>query len=399
MLETAAQRRTVALGYSGPRDRDGRIDVLRGIGIVFLAAEMVVQLTRPSGTLFESTGTLSAIAFLVATEGAVMGMLYRPRFAGGAAGESILRIWKSARAVYLTTVAVSVALLALTALPWINTAPLTALSSRGSRGSLFAPPPTDAADVSIGYPLDPNIVLDIVLLRLGPWPLDVIGILCALFLVAPAVLWALSRGRWGVVLLVSAALYAIELVTHLRILPTRAESSLPVLGWQAIFVFGLVTGWYRRELVAWFRRRFGRVIFAVLTAISATIVALPWFTEDATTSYPDLLSRVAGTDTGWLFEPSAPGPLRAFVAIVLIVVSYGLLTSVWRPIAAVLGWLLPALGRSTTASIVLLIAVGVVIVSVPGIRDAPLPTLVLTVATVLTVRAALAVSRLRRTRG
>ncbi|GAB3604743.1 hypothetical protein GCM10027413_01520 [Conyzicola nivalis] len=396
MLATASRQRTAALGYDGPSARDGRIDILRGIAIVFLTAEMVVQLTRPTAVLFESTGTLSAIAFLVATEGAVMGMLYRPRFAGGAVGESVLRIWKSGRAHYLAVVAATAALLALTLVPWVSTAPLTALSSHAARGSLFAPPPVDAADVTIGYPLDPNIVLDILLLRLGPWPLDVIGVLVGLFVVAPAALWALGRGKWFLVLFVSAALYVIELVTQLRILPTRAEASLPALGWQFIFVLGLLGGYYRRELVARFRGRVGRWVFAVLAAIAASIIALPWFTGNVTTSYPDLLARFAGTDTGWLFEPSAPGPLRAVVAVVFIIVTYGLLTVAWRPLHAVFGWLLSALGRSTIASTMLLVAAGVVVVSVPGIRDSPLPAVVIIAATVLAMRGALALLAQRR---
>jgi hypothetical protein len=396
MLATATRRRTATLGYDGPGDRDGRIDILRGLAIVFLAAEMVVQLTRPSAALFESTGTLSAIAFLIATEGAVMGMLYRPRFAGGAAGESLVRIWKIARTHYLAVVGATAALLALAVVPWISTGPLTALSSRGARASVFAPPPTDAAAVSIGYPLDPNIVLDILLLRLGPWPLDVVGVLCVLFVLAPAALLALARGKWALVLLVSAAVYMVELVTQLRILPTRAEAGLPILGWQFIFVLGLVAGYYRRELVAWFSGRVGRPVFAVLVTVSATIIALPWFTGGVTTSYPDLLTRFAGTDTGWLFEPSAPGPLRTLVAVALLVVAYGLLTVGWRPLHTAFGWLLTALGRRTIASILLLVAAGVAIVSTPAIHDMAPPAVVVIAATVLAVRGTLALLALRR---
>ncbi|MCU1543191.1 MAG: hypothetical protein JWM50_1056 [Microbacteriaceae bacterium] len=396
MLTTVTRRRAASRrGYSGPAGRDGRIDILRGIAIAFLAVEIIVQMLSPSDLLFESTGALSALAFIVAAEGAIVGMVYRPRVAGGL-GESMLRLWKTARVCYVSALAVTVGVLALSAVPWIATGPLTSLSGDGaSRGSLLAPPPTDAADVVIGYPLDPAVALDVLLLRLGPWPLDIVAVLCALFLVAPAALWALARGRSAPLLLVSLALYAIELFSGLRILPTRAESSLPILGWQVLFVAGMTAGYYRRELVAWFRGATGRIVFFVLAAFSVVITALPWFTESVTTAYPDLLGRLTGTGTGWLFEPSAPGPLRAIVATTLIIVTYGLLTVWWGPLNAVLGWLLAPLGQRTIVSITLLIAAGMVIVSVPAIRDADVPPALVAACVVLAVRGGIALINLR----
>jgi hypothetical protein len=398
MLTTATRRSTTAsTGYAGPAGRDGRIDILRGIAVVFLAAETVVQMLHPTRLLFESTGTLSALAFIVVAEGATVGMLYRPRIAGGVFGESLMRLWRNARAYYLAAVAVTLGVLALSRVPGIVTRPLTALSGDGAiRGSLLAPPVTDAANAVVGYPLDPNVALDVLLLRLGPWPFDIIGVLCALFLLAPAALWALSRGKWAVLLAVSLALYVTELFTGARILPTRAEASLPILGWQVLFAVGMIAGHYRRELVAWFRSRAGSTVFALLVAFAVVITVLPWFTETVTTSYPDLLARLTGTDTGWLFEPSAPGPLRTVVAATLIVVTYGLLTVWWRPLNAATGWLLAPLGERTLVSVALLVAAALVVVSVPAIRDADLPTVVVVICVVLAVRGALALPALRR---
>jgi hypothetical protein len=114
MLTTATRRSTTAsTGYAGPAGRDGRIDILRGIAVVFLAAETVVQMLHPTRLLFESTGTLSALAFIVVAEGATVGMLYRPRIAGGVFGESLMRLWRNARAYYLAAVAVTLGVLAL----------------------------------------------------------------------------------------------------------------------------------------------------------------------------------------------------------------------------------------------------------------------------------------------
>jgi hypothetical protein len=383
-MQITATRRARSTGYTGPADRDGRIDILRGIAIVFLTVEVVVQMVRPSPTLFEATGTLSALAFIVVAEGAIVGMLYRPRLAGGAFGQALLRLWRSARALYVTALAATLAVLALSLVPAVSTGPLTDLAADGgARASLMAPAVTDLADVTLSYPVDPGLVLDIALLRLGPWPLDVLALLCVLFFVAPAALWALSRGRWVSLLLVSAALYAVELVTHLRILPTRAEASLPVLGWQALFVFGMVAGYYRRELVAWFGSAAGRVAFAVLAAVATTIVVLPLFV--GTGAYPDVLAEFANASIGWLVEPSAPGPIRTVFAVVAIIVVYGLLTTWWRPLGPTLGWLLAPLGRNLIASMVLLVGVGIAIVSIPPLNHPGVPPAALVVGAVAVI--------------
>jgi hypothetical protein len=369
LTTTATTRRTGSTGYTGPADRDGRIDILRGIAIVFLTAQVVLQMVRPSPTLFEATGTLSALAFIVVAEGAIVGMIYRPRLAGGAFGQALLRLWRSSRALYVTAVAATLAVLALSFVPGLNTGPVTDLTADGgARASLLAPPVTDLADATVGYPVDPHLVLDIALLRLGPWPLDVIGLLCVLFFLAPVALWALSRGRWVSLLVVSAALYAVELVTQLRILPMRAEASLPVLGWQALFVFGMVAGYYRRELLAWFGTAVGRIAFGLLTVIVSIVIVLPLFIGSG--FYPDLLASLASASTGWLIEPSAPGPIRTVFAVMLIIVVYGLLTTWWRPLGPALGWLLAPLGRTITAAMILLVGVGILIVSIPVLRDA-----------------------------
>jgi hypothetical protein len=390
-VTTALARRAGAKGYTGPADRDGRIDILRGIAVVFLSVEVVSQMVSPSPLLFQATGTLSALAFIVVAEGAIVGMVYRPRLASGALGQPLLRLWRSARTLYAVALGASVAMIGLSLVPALSTGPLSALSpDGGARASLLAPAVTDAADVTLGYPVDPGLVLDVGLLRLAPWPLDVLAVLCVLFFVAPAALWALSRGMWVRLLVVSLALYAVELATQVRILPTRAEGSLPILGWQLLFVAGMIAGYYRRELVAWFGTGIGRIAFTALAVLTAAMASVPLLVDAP--GYPDVLALVASSDTGWLFEPSAPGPARAILAVVLIVVVYGLLTFWWRPLAAAVGWLLAPLGRHLTAAMLMLVAVALLIASIPPLLDAGMPPAALAAAAVAAMWAAIRIA-------
>ena len=370
--------------YTGPTGRDRRMDILRGAALVLFAAEVVSQISRPSLLAFESTATVSAVALIVATEGALIGMLCRPRVAAGGLGATTLRLWRRARAWYLTAIALTVALLLIRFVPFIDYAPITALSVdvRG-RLSLFAPPPANAVATVVGYPLDPQVVLDVLLLRLGPWPFDVVGVLCLLLLVTPLLLRALSAGRWLPLLMVSVALYVLELFSHLRLLPTRAEASLPILGWQALFVIGLVAGYYRREIVQWFRRGVGAALFWLLALAALAWLALPLVLAlSSGLVVPDILHNVASSKTGWLFEPSAPGPLRLAVALVLITASYGLLTIAWRPLNLVFGWLLGTLGSSLLPALVALVVAAVALSSLANVGAFAVHPALLTVAVV-----------------
>jgi hypothetical protein len=174
------------------------------------------------------------------------------------------------------------------------------------------------------------------------------------------VLRVLAAGRWVPLLAVSVALYLVELFSSARLLPTRAEVNLPILGWQALFVIGLIAGYYRREVVQWFRRGFGVVVFWLVAVTTIAWLALPVaLALGANLIVPDLLLAVASSSTGWLFEASAPGPLRLAAALALITVLYGMLTVAWRPLNLAFGWLFATLGSSLLPALVTLVVAAV----------------------------------------
>jgi len=352
--------------YSGPAGRDRRIDILRGASIVLLGLQLIVHVLFPSNLPFEATATISGIAFIVVTEGALVGMLYRPRVASGILGEAILRLARRARGWFIAAVVLTVGMLVISFVPYIDTTAVTTFAiDPGTRIELFSPPSTESGDVVLTYPIDPNIILNVILLRLGPWPFDVVALLALLFLVAPLGLWALSRGKWAALLGVSLALYVLEIFTGLRILPTRAEYDLPVLGWQFLFFLGMTAGHYRRELVAWFKRPIGRVIFSVLAIASIGWMLLPLVLEFQSPGVlPDLLASITGSHTSWLFEPSAPGPTRVVASLILLFVGYGVLTRWWRPLGSVLAFLIAPLGERILLSLVLLVIAAIFVANI-----------------------------------
>src|SRR6476469_8349042 len=94
--ESASTKKSVVLGYAGPPGRDKRIDIVRGLSVVLVGIQLIVQVLTPTHLPFEATGTISALAFIVVTEGALIGMLFRPRVASGILGEAILRLLRRA---------------------------------------------------------------------------------------------------------------------------------------------------------------------------------------------------------------------------------------------------------------------------------------------------------------
>jgi hypothetical protein len=384
--------------YSGRANRDGRIDLLRGSAVILLATEVVGHLIYPANDAFESTATVSGVAIVLLLEGALIGMRERPRVAAGSLGESTVRIWTQARNWYFTAMAMAVVVLLGRYIPGVNTAPIAAQSvdARGSP-SLFTPVPLDASAVVIAYPLDPQVIVDTLFLRFGPWPFDLVAVAILPMLLAPLMLLLISRHKAALVLLVSSAIYFVELFTSARVLPTRAELSLPILGWQAVFVVGLIAGYYRRDLVTWFRTGIGLVVYLVVTVSTLAWLLLPVvLTFFVSEESPDLLRTLASPVAGWVFEPSAPGPLRVAIALNLVVAGYGLLTVLWKPISAAFGWLLEPIGSEVLTALITLVVAGIALSSVPDLPDNPVVDAAVTIAVVVIMWSAAKLRSVRR---
>ena len=224
VVSLAVVNKAGAHDYAGPAGRDQRIDILRGASIVLLGIQLIVHVLQPDNLPFEATATISALAFIVVTEGALIGMLYRPRVASGILGEAILRLARRARGWYFAAVVLTVGMLVVSFIPYINTSAVTTFAiDPGTRIELFAPPTIESGDVVLTYPINPDIILNVILLRLGPWPFDIVALLAVLFLLAPLGLWALARGKWATLLGIRLALYIIEIFTGLRVQIGRAH--------------------------------------------------------------------------------------------------------------------------------------------------------------------------------
>jgi hypothetical protein len=93
------------------------------------------------------------------------------------------------------------------------------------------------------------------------------------FLLVPAVIFCLRRKGWWLVLLASATVW---LLTQLAVTDALKNQFLGgmfgwfnILGWQVLFIFGMVFGYYRSDCNLW--SRFGKKSFFLAAALAAVL--------------------------------------------------------------------------------------------------------------------------------
>jgi len=367
-----------ALHYEGASSRDGRIDLLRGLAIVFVVINHVGLVSLFQNVTQEFFGIVSGAELFVLLSGAVLGIVYRPKLVSGGIGEVVVRTGQRAWKLYYTALAVVVLVFFLSLVPFLNGATVTTFTDQGTGAAgqgaagrvydLYA-----TADQLLQYPVNPQSVVDFLLLRMGPWQFNVMGLYVVLLVLSPLVLWALGRRWWSWVLGASLALYTIGLVWHVRLLPSQFEDSFPLLVWQCLFVVGMTAGFYRREIVAWFATRWGRVALCVVIALAAALMVLSWNNPYTSSSLDVRLALVPDNAFrelyGALFERTYLEPGRLVNVFVLVVALYALLSAYWRPIERAVGWLLIPLGQATLYVFIMHVFFALIAGSIPLLRE------------------------------
>jgi hypothetical protein len=377
-LRALYSRNRFRLAYNGPGNRDLRIDMLRGVAIVFVIVNHIGLTSIFQNGTQEAIGVVSGAELFVLFSGAVLGMVYRPKVVAGGIGEVVIRTTRRSWKLYYTAVTVVLIVFFASQLPFVNASQVTTFTDQGSgaEGSSASGRVYNLytnAEQLLGYPVNPQIIVDILSLRLGPWQFNVMGLYVVLLLLSPLVLWALSRRMWVLVLAVSVSLYAVDAVTHFRVLPAQFEDSFPLLTWQLLFVLGMVGGFYRRELVHWFRSRGGAVVLIAAVLLAAALMIFSWSNPYLSSPQDVRLSLVSDNTYrsiyAALFERTYLEPGRLLNVVLVVIAGYALLSAYWKPIAAVTGWFFVPLGQATLYVFIMHIFFALIISNVPVLRE------------------------------
>lgn len=331
--------------------RDLRIDFMRGFVFVMLFTSHFPGFSWMALVGWERFGVVSSAETFIGLAGYVTGAVYSKRLAqeglSSVATRLFARAWTLYKIAFLVTA--SVALLRL--LPGLDLQELTTFTNPVTREVFPLYPPT-----SMGFMAN---LLHVVMLRAGPHQFQVIGLYVALFLLTPIIFWALDRGRTGSMLVLSFGVWLLNFLwvettrgtAQLRLTGSQFEYAFPLVAWQFIFVCGVVLGYWRRGVFAFFRTGRGR---ALLVACFIASLGFMLFTLNHPLAEIPAWARLQWIDPGrfnaWYeqwFRKYNLGPGRLLNNAVLLPTVFALLTIAWRPVERALAWLFIPLGQES----------------------------------------------------
>ncbi|MDK8174101.1 OpgC domain-containing protein [Curtobacterium citreum] len=357
----------------GKPGRDLRLDLFRGF-IILAVVITHIEIGGPySYITLHATGAITGAEMFVFLSGMVLGMTYP--FAIKKFGEWVAAVgaWKRARKQYLVTLGVILVVFAMSFIPFLNTDAITTFTDRGTgtggvgaEGRVYDLYPN--AMQLLAYPPPWYAIRQFLLLEMGPWPFNIMGLFVVLSLFIPLFMWVIRRGFWWALLVVSWGVYVFQALNpDFRPLNSQFEAVFPLLTWQVVFTHGLVLGYYRRQVIGALTGRLGKVLIGVGITGYALFLVYVWAgnqfgftpTPFPATMYDQLYNTAyQRVDLQW-------GRLVdiAFFAIV----SYAILTVFWKPIAAVLGWLWIPIGQASLYVFVWQVFFALAIASIPGV--------------------------------
>jgi hypothetical protein len=361
--------------YGDQSKRDARVDMLRGLAIVFVVVNHLGMTSLFQILTQEAVGFVSGAELFVLFSGLVVGMVYGPRVKDDF-GTVVDLTSKRAGKLYLTALIVLAGVFLASLLPVFRTEALTTFVDQGTGGAghdgagrtydLYA-----GMESLFQFPVPPQVLPAILLLQFGPWQFNVMGLYVVLLLLSPLILWALNRGKAVWVLAATLAVYAVGATTRFRLLPSQFEDSFPLLVWQVLFVIGLVAGYHRRTIVAWLSAR--TWVVAACTGLAFLFAFLSWGNPYLANSFdlrlailPDTLYRNLYDA---LFARTYLEPGRLLNVLVLVVAAYAFLTAYWKPVQRALGWFLIPLGQATLYVFIMHVVLIAVVANIPALQQ------------------------------
>jgi hypothetical protein len=373
ILAGAATRWRPAWRYSPEDDpRDKRLDFLRGWTIVAVVVTHVEVAGPYSFVTLNAIGAITGAEMFVLLSGVVLGMVYPLGVARYGEWASAVGALRRARKQYLTALAVVTLVWLIGVLPWVSARVITTFTDRGTGG--------DGAEAAgqvydlyanfprlLDYPPPGYAVRQFLLLEMGPWVFNIMGLFVVLSLLVPALMWLIRRRMWWLVLAVSWALYVIGARTGWHPLPSQFEAVFPLLSWQVVFTHGLVIGYYRRSITKALVSRPGIVAVTAFVAAYAGVLALVWaghrygfavpFTDSGTYDwlYPHLYQRT-NLQGGRLLD-----------LLLVLVTAYALLTACWKPLNRAFGWFYVPLGTASLYVFIVHVFFVLAVGNIPGL--------------------------------
>jgi hypothetical protein len=354
------------------------VDLLRGVAIVFVVVNHIDIPSLYQLISQEALGAISGAEMFVLLSGVVLGMAYRPRMERDGFSDTAVRLVRRAWKLYYTALFVVLSVYLISRIPGVNASAVTTFTDQGTgaaggraAGQVYQL--YGSMDHLFDYPVPASVFADVLLLRIGPWQFNVIGLYVVLLLIAPLILCVLRRHLVFVVLAASWGLYLWSAVHPVRIFPSQFEDSFPLLTWQVLFVHGIIAGFYRWQILAFFRRPAGRITMIAVVLAYLGFLFFTWNNPYQANMYDPRLALIPDDTFRSIYQGYFTRTylgfgrlLNVFAAVITL---YALLTAFWMPINAAVGRFLVPLGQASLYVFIMHVYFAVLIANVPALQQ------------------------------
>ncbi|XYX74286.1 OpgC domain-containing protein [Clavibacter nebraskensis] len=335
---------------NSPRDR--RLDLFRGWTIVAVVITHIEIASPYSFVTINAIGAITGAEMFVLLSGLVLGMVYPLAVKRFGELKALVSILRRAFKQYVVALAVVVIVFALTFVPFLATDVITTFTDRGTgadgkvtTGQVYDLYPN--GDRLLDYPPPWYAIRDLLLLRMGPWVFNIMGLFVVLTLLVPAIVWLLRRRMWWVVLIASWAAYVLNAMYDIRVLPSMFEDVFPLLTWQVAFLNGMVIGYYRRQITRALTGRIGRVLVSIALVAYVGSLAVLWAGHTYGVQLPGVPDGLYSSLYESMYQRTFLQPGRLIDLGLMLVVAYTFLTRVWKPVDRAFGWFYTPLGSAS----------------------------------------------------
>ena len=334
------------------RPRDRRLDLFRGWIIVAVVVTHIEVAGPYSFVTLKAIGAITGAEMFVLLSGIVLGMVYPVALARLGTRAAVTAMVRRAFRLYLVTLGVVLVVFVLSKIPGIDTDVITTFTDRGTgaggiaaRGRVYDLYGT--APRLLDYPPPWYAVRDLLLVRIGPWAFNIMGLFVVLTLLVPPAVWLIRRRLWWVLLAASWGLYVLDAVHPVTLFGSQFEDVFPLLTWQVCFTHGLVIGYHRKAVTRALTGRVGLVVTTALVLAYSAFLGVLWIYHRAGVAPPlvpaDLYDRLYDV----MYQRTYLQPGRLIDLALMIVVAYAFLTAFWKPVSRAFGWFYEPLGQAS----------------------------------------------------
>ncbi|UJS23726.1 OpgC domain-containing protein [Thiothrix winogradskyi] len=327
--------------------RDLRFDYMRGFVIPLLFATHFDFFSLLMFVGWERIGIVSTAEIFVILSGVVVGMVYGKKVKRDGLPATMPGLIQRSVDLYRISVVMILLVAAIRYVPWIDSTVITTFFDAPNNQTYQLYPPLDGSLSTL--------ISKALLLQIGPHQFQVIGMYVVMFiLITPLVFFMLSKQRVWLLLGISWVVYAIHYGAPFQSLrPTGAqfEYAFPIMAWQLIYVHGIVVGYYKQEVVAFFRTVWGKWLIVASVLLSLGFMFLTWNHPLPHIPQWITLNMIPAETFHYLnneyFSKSKIGIGRLLNVVVLFISIYALLTLCWQPLNRALGWFFIPLGQAS----------------------------------------------------